>query len=259
MPFEIVPDDRPPPQLREVYFRSLAEPQVHYLEQRVAAAQRFVVRLGASDVGYAAIHDGAIVEFFVADSLLPQLGEVFYAAAEEGGAGSAVIKSYDPLMLAAASDRPVRVAAIGVNCTSWSDARFVPAAGFAARPGGPDDLPIVQAVGPGLFERPEDIPHDLETGRITIYELNGEPVGCGVLSPVREGADALDIGVGVLPAWRRNGVGEQIVRHLKLVCLRELGMRPVCGCAVENVASRRTLERAGFLTRHRLLEFTWDG
>jgi RimJ/RimL family protein N-acetyltransferase len=35
-------------------------------------------------------------------------------------------------------------------------------------------------------------------------------------------------------------------------------MRPVCGCAVENIGSRRTLERAGFLTRHRLLELVWD-
>lgn len=258
MNVEIVPADRPPRDLRERYFETLGEPQVHYLEQRVARAHVFVLGLAASSIGYLAIDHAAVVEFFVLDAALPRLSELFYAAAGQGGATSAIIKSYDPLALAAATGRPARMATIGVNCTAWSDERFEPSAGFAARPGREDDLAVLSGVGPGLYEGPDEISYDLQAGRISIYEQDGAPVGCGVLSPVREGADALDIGVGVLPAWRRRGVGEQIVRHLKLVCLRERRMRPVCGCAVENIGSRRTLERAGFLTRHRLLELSWD-
>jgi RimJ/RimL family protein N-acetyltransferase len=257
MDYEVIPADRPPPELRERYFRSFAEPQVHYIEQRVGAAQVFVIQRGALEVGYAAIHGGAVVEFFAVDQVLSQLCEIFQVTAERGGAASAVVKSYDPLMLVAATGRPAHVAVIGVNCTSWSDERFEPPAGFAAQPGRADDLATVQAIQPGLYEHPDEIAHDLQAGRITIYELAGEPVGCGVLSPVREDGGALDLGVGVLPAWRRRGLGEQIVRHLKVVCLQELGLQPTCGCAVENVGSRRTLERAGFLTRHRLLELTW--
>ncbi|MGH7022196.1 MAG: GNAT family N-acetyltransferase [Caulobacteraceae bacterium] len=258
MGFEIVPADGPPRDLRERYFETLGEPQVHYLEQRVARARAFVFGPAASPVGYQAIHDGAVVEFFVVDAALPSLSELFYAAAEQGGATCAVVKSYDPLALAAAAGRPTRATTIGVNCTTWTDERFEPPNGFAARPGRADDLAVLRAIGPGLWERPDEMSSDLQAGRITIYEQDGAPVGCGVLSPVREGADALDIGVGVLPDWRRKGVGEQIVRHLKVVSLRERHMRPVCGCAVENIGSRRTLERAGFLTRHRLLELSWQ-
>lgn len=259
MGFEIVPGDRLPPGLRERYFATLSEPQVHYLEQRVGQARVLVLSLDLSPVGYLAIDGDSVVEFFALDAALPSLSEVFFAAAEQGGATSAVIKSYDPLALAAATGRPTRVMTIGVNCTTWSDERFEPPPGFVARSGNSNDLPVLKGVGPGLYERPSAMAYDLQAGRITIYEQDGVPVGCGVISPIREGSDTLDIGVGVLPAWRRRGVGEQIVRHLKILCLREHRMRPVCGCAADNIGSRRTLERAGFLASHRLLEFSWDG
>jgi RimJ/RimL family protein N-acetyltransferase len=259
MTFDIIPCDRPPPALRELYFRSLPEPQLHYLEQRVTAARVFHVRdpVGAI-AGYAAIHEGAVVEFFAVDPLLPHLGEVFHALAVRGGATSAVLKSYDALALSAAAHRPARVSTLGVACTTWSDERFDPPPGFVPRRGNAEDRDLLLAIGPGLFETPDEIASHLEAGGITVYALDGEPAGCGVLTPVRQGADVYDIGVGVLPDWRRKGVGELIVRRLKRHCLRELHARPVCGCAVENIASRRTLEKAGFQSRHRVLEFTWE-
>jgi RimJ/RimL family protein N-acetyltransferase len=259
MMFDIVPCDRPPPELRELYFRTLLEPQVHYLEQRVAAARVFeVLGSGGAMEGYIAIHAGAVVEFFAVDALLPSLGEVFHAASVRGGATSAIVKSYDALALVATAERRAQVAILGVNCTTWSDERFDLPPGFAPRAGNARDRDFLLAIGPGLFETPDEIPRHLEAGGITICELDGEPAGCGVLTPVRSGADAFDIGVGVLPKRRRKGLGEHIVRYLKVHCLRELHVRPVCGCAVDNIASWRTLEKAGFLSRHRLLEFRWE-
>ncbi len=258
MKLDFVPCDSPPPQLRDLYFRTLPEPQIHYLEQRVGASRVF--RFGGvapETAGYAAIHDGAVVEFFAGDNWLPRLSEAFCAAAAQGGATSAVVKSYDALALVAATGREAQVMTIGVNFTTWSDERFDPPAGFVPRVGNAGDQDLVIAIGPGLFEAPEEIQGYLDAGKIIVYELDGEPTGCGVLSPVRQGSDAFDIGVGVLPAWRGEGLGGKNVRHLKVHCLHELKVRPTCGCAVENIASRRTLEKAAFLSKHRLLEFTW--
>ncbi len=258
MDIEITEAPRPPLRLREAYFRSLGgEPQIHHQERSVSVARTFLLGPASAPFGYLAAHDGAVVEFSANDDSLPDLGELFYAAATHAGATSAVVKSYDTLALVAVASRPFQAATIGVNCTAWSDERYDPPRGFAARPGRPGDQSILVDIGPGLFGAPDEAAQDLAGGRITIYEMDGAPVGCGILSPVREGADAFDLGVGILPQWRRNGLGEQIVRHLKQVCLRELDVRPVCGCAFENIASRRTLERAGFLTRHRLLELRW--
>ncbi len=258
MELEIALCDGPPSDLRASYFESLPAPQVHYLEARVTLAR--TLRLGPSDapLGYMAIDDGAVVEFYATDALLPQLNEVFQAAAAHGGAGSALIKSYDALALVAASGRAVRVTTVGVNCTAWIDDRFEPPSGFTSRLAGATDFSFLTELSPGLFERPEmEIPGHLAAGEITIYELGATPIGCGICTPVRAGADAFDLGVGVHPDRRRRGLGEQIIRHLKRRCLTELGVWPTCGCAVENIASRRTLERAGFLTQHRVLELRW--
>lgn len=248
-----------PPTLRDHYFASLPAPQVHYLEQRVSAARTALFGPADHPAGYMSIHDGAVVEFFALDELAPQLEALYHAAAAAGGATSAVVKSYDARGLAAAAGRPARVAVIGVNCTAWLDTQYEAPPGFSVRSAHAGDAAILLAIGQGLFEAPDiEIPSSLEAGEVRIYELHGEPVGCGLLTPVRRGAhDALDIGVGVLPAHRGKGFGEQIVRHLKRLCLSELGAHPVCGCAVDNLASRRTLERAGFVTSHRLLEFAW--
>jgi len=258
MDIEITEAAHPPPRLREAYFRALGgEPQIYHQERSVSAARTFLVGPASAPLGYLAAHDGAVVEFWANDNALPDLGELFYAAAMRAGATSAIVKSYDRLALVAIASRPFQGATIGVNCTAWSDERYDPPPGFSPRPGCPGDLSILVDIGPGLFGAPDEAAQDLAGGRITIYEVDGSAAGCGILSPVREGADAFDLGVGILPQWRRRGLGEQIVRHLKQVCLRELGVRPVCGCAVENIASRRTLERAGFLAHHRLLELKW--
>jgi RimJ/RimL family protein N-acetyltransferase len=250
--------DAPPAELRARYLGSLPEPQIHYLEKRVAAGRAVVIGPPDAPLGYAAVHDGAVVEFHTGDALLPQLTEAFHAAAQLAGAACAEIKSFDALALAAAAGRPVNVAAIGVNATSWSDERFDPPAGFSVRLAEASDEPLMLAIGPGLFETPDEVRHHLQAREARIYALDGAAFGCGLVTPVRAGADPVDLGVGVLPAWRGGGLGEQIIRHLKVLCLRELGVRPTCGCAVENVASRRTLESAGFLTRHRVLQLRWD-
>jgi GNAT superfamily N-acetyltransferase len=258
MDLELSLADAPPAELRARYFQSLPEPQIHYLEKRVVAGRVVVIGPPDAPLGYAVVHDGALVEFHADEALLPRLSEAFYAAARFAGAACAEIKSFDTLALAAAAGRTVNVATIGVNATTWSDERFDPPAGLSVRHAEADDEPLMLAIGPGLFETPDEVRHHLQAREARIYALDGAPFGCGLVTPVRAGADAVDLGVGVLPAWRGHGLGEQIIRHLKLRCLQELRVRPTCGCAVENVASRRTLENAGFLTRHRVLQLRWD-
>ena len=152
MKLELVPCDSPPAELRERYFRSLPEPQASHVEKRVAASRTF--RFGDAtpgDAGYAAIHDGAIVEFFAGDGWLPRLSEAFYAVAQEVGAHSALVKTYDALAIAAATGRPTTVNAKGVICTTWTDERFEPPAGFVPRMG--RRATAISSLRPGSLRR----------------------------------------------------------------------------------------------------------
>ncbi len=61
-----------------------------------------------------------------------------------------------------------------------------------------------------------------------------------------------DIFMEVSPTVRRQGYGSFLVQELKRVCY-EAGKKPTARCSPDNLASRRTLEKAGFLPCGRLL------
>jgi GNAT superfamily N-acetyltransferase len=84
-----------------------------------------------------------------------------------------------------------------------------------------------------------------------IVEVDGAVVGAGgVLGHYNPPYG--DVYVGVDEAARRRGVGSFLVQELKRVCY-ESGMKPAARCDPSNLASRRTLERAGFRVCGRLL------
>lgn len=61
-----------------------------------------------------------------------------------------------------------------------------------------------------------------------------------------------DLFMEVAPSHRGRGYGSYLVQELKRLCY-ERGKVPAARCNVENVASRKTLQRAGFLPCARLL------
>ena len=61
-----------------------------------------------------------------------------------------------------------------------------------------------------------------------------------------------DLFMEVHESYRRRGFGSYLVQELKRICY-EMGKRPAARCNVSNVASRKTLEKAGLLPCGRIL------
>jgi RimJ/RimL family protein N-acetyltransferase len=121
-----------------------------------------------------------------------------------------------------------------------------------------EDIVELAARCDDFFDDTQEINAYLAADGLMVYrEADGNLIGAGVLKPVIDGIDGVDIGMVVTPRQRRRGYGAYIVRHLKAHCLTR-GWRPICGCASANVASQRALERAGFASVHRLVEFAID-
>jgi GNAT superfamily N-acetyltransferase len=53
--------------------------------------------------------------------------------------------------------------------------------------------------------------------------------------------------------YRRRGYGSYLVQELKRICY-EIGKVPAARCNVANVASRKTMEKAGLLPCARILQ-----
>ena len=122
-----------------------------------------------------------------------------------------------------------------------------------------NDIGLITSHSDGIFETHEikDIPFWISRGSIRIFEdAEGEFVGYGMFNRTVEEKDWFDIGMYVNPDHRKKGYGTWIIDRLANTCI-EKGWRPTAGCAFENTASKKTLERSGFVSKHLIVEF-WN-
>ena len=76
-------------------------------------------------------------------------------------------------------------------------------------------------------------------------ELNGKPVGNGSLL-FHYNHPYCDVAMEISEEYRRRGLGANLVQELKRIAY-EMGGIPAARCAPTNVASRKTLQKAGFV------------
>ena len=207
--------------------------------------------------GYA-ITDGGdlIVEIHFESHALTDAEQALDALVGATDARRLLAQSFDPLAMSLGLSRGSPAKITGMLYRVVADPGFQARADIVARPAAPGDVGELVALSDDFFEDVAEIEGYLAAGGLMIYRRrDGELIGAGVMKRVIEGVDGVDIGMVVSPAHRRLGHGVHIVSHLKAHCLAN-GWRPICGCAADNHASRRTLQRAGFSALHRLVEFT---
>jgi len=107
----------------------------------------------------------------------------------------------------------------------------------------------LRRVGPGDVAR--IFVHEHEPIGEWMIEVAGEAVATGGALH-RYNPPYADIYMEVAEAHRRRGYGSYLVQEIRRVCY-ETGKRPAARCGASNVASRATLQKAGFLPCARLL------
>jgi GNAT superfamily N-acetyltransferase len=83
----------------------------------------------------------------------------------------------------------------------------------------------------------------------------GTLVATGECIPSHYQAPYADLGMVVERSQRRRGWGSSMLLHLKEHCYAA-DWKPICACAAENVASKKAIEKAGFITEHRMVNLT---
>lgn len=117
-----------------------------------------------------------------------------------------------------------------------------------------DDIPYILLQKDDLYELEEELNLLVKNNNIYMCYLENQLVGCGFLIKVLNDRNYYDIGMWVKTEYRNKGIATRIIAYLKGYCLRN-GMMPVCGCAANNIASRKTLEKNGFFSKHDLIEY----
>jgi RimJ/RimL family protein N-acetyltransferase len=78
-------------------------------------------------------------------------------------------------------------------------------------------------------------------------------VATGECIPSQKQPPYADLGIVVARSYRGRGLGSSMLLQLKKHCY-ETGWKPICSCAADNHASKRAIEKAGFISEHRTVE-----
>lgn len=243
-------------ELRTEYLRSLPVFQELYLELMVANAQCFLLVMNDESVGYI-LHnkEGILVELYLKDKYLPAFEENFCNIIKELSVKKILCKSFDYLLLNACITKHWPYKIIGAHYREIVERTGPASSNLTYRIAVEDDIPFLLKQEDGLYETPDELEMFVKGRNVTMFFDNEQFIGCGYYIKVHPDWNYIDIGMWVYPAYRRKGYATQIISILKDNCFRNKE-HPICGCDINNLASRKTLEKCGFISKYKLMEFT---
>jgi RimJ/RimL family protein N-acetyltransferase len=81
----------------------------------------------------------------------------------------------------------------------------------------------------------------------------GTLIAVGECIPSQTQIPYADLGMIVAQAYRGRGLASSMLIRLKKYCY-EAGWKPICSCAVDNRASKKAIEKAGFISEQRMVK-----
>jgi len=130
---------------------------------------------------------------------------------------------------------------------------------FELRRATASDLPYAWEIGQDFYDSPDELEQVYKSDSLWVAFDGGqeaEPmVGSGITIAIDGAHQTFDLGMVTCPRQRNKGYGSLIIAGLA-DRLERAGKRPICGCGPSNSASKAALEKAGFISEHRLVQFT---
>lgn len=234
------------------------EAQELFLELQIHHANIFLITLGSTPIGYFFVDKTpTLLEFYVIRAYIDQVDLIFEEIIHAFSIKKALCKSFDHTFLSCCVGVQKQTKAIGLLCREYEEQPLPNTTrDITIRFAGPEDEQHIAAINEEVFDHEDEIREVIKKHNMLIFEHGSNIIGFGIFQRVIPGRSEYDIGMLVDRRYRRQGYGAYIIRYLVDYC-KSHDYRPICGCAIENDASRRCLERVGFIARYRLLEFTF--
>ncbi|URZ04314.1 hypothetical protein CLROS_028100 [Clostridium felsineum] len=239
---------------RELYIKSLHFAQEQYLEQIVKKCDVYIIEIESKIKGYFCVNnDKVIYEFYLDVEALKFSQYIFKTIIENGYFTSAECKSYDSLFMSLCLDFHKKASCSGYLFRDFYDTE-ISLSGFEKlkfRQAELRDVSKIDDINYDFFQRLEE---QIVKGEIFVLYSNEVLLGAGVIQKVFHSTNYYDIGMIVNKNYRNRGIGTYIITKLRqIACNKKL--EPICGCWYYNYASKKALEKAGFISKHRILNF----
>jgi len=225
--------------LRDIYRHEMNCQIIHdSIHTRPGWTQEYLLTDGGAKVGYGSVAvagpwqaDPSVYEFFVLPQSRGRTFDLFIALLKASGVSLIETQSNDPFLT-------IMLHAFAPTATSESILFH-------------DKLTTTHVLSNAHFRRatPDDAPriarYELDSGASWVVVFEGVVAGTGDIL-FHYNRPYGDIYMSVAEPFRKRGVGTYLVQELKRVCY-EGGSVPAARCNPKNIASRQTLQRAGFV------------
>jgi predicted acetyltransferase len=241
---------------RVAYLSGLPFFQELYVEWLINDSSMYIIKVDNQVAGYACVtKSNKLVEFYLLERYFSCKDEIFLFLIKSNRIEVAIVKSFDYLFLATCNKLVKKVEPIGCLFRNDDITQSVPLdKDFLVEVASVADFPALLEERSGLYETEEELRSMLDNRQITRFMKGTALIGCGFKIRVHDCFDYCDIGMWVSPSHRRQGYAKQIIGYLKRLCQKET-LTPICGCAIDNIASKKALEANGFNSIHHLLEY----
>ncbi len=240
---------------RRTYLRSLPCIQEIYLELLNHDAEYFQIELKNEIIGYAIVSkEKTLLEFFVFDQYVTLAYEIFKQLVEQQNIHSVYCKSYDPHLLDCCFEQGYKYKTLGKMYRDKVFDVVFPLDGLTVELATLSDLPFYMNQDDECFEPKSELKAMIESQSVFNFYKGETLVGSGFFNRIHEDFDGYDLGVWVDESHRRKGIATRIISYLNQRCL-QIGGEPCLACAIDNILSQKTIEKNGFISKYRLLEF----
>lgn len=244
---------------RNKYLDSLLYAQDMHSESMISwmpGVTCYHINRGEKPIGYIILNgSNELVEFYLDNDLLSQKEMVFKEIINQIGIKSAYCKSFDQILLSCCHRFSNSSNLIGYLFQYYNTVPdIVSDDTINVRLATMDDVPFLNSFENEMLEEGEEIDPYVSNNSVYMFLKEDDLVGCGYLFNIIPGREHWDIGMWVNKPFRRKGYGTQIISYLMKYCFNN-GYVPTAGCAEDNIASRLTLEKCGFVSRICLINF----
>lgn len=244
--------------LRIDYLKSLPVFQELYMEMLVEESVCYQIEDTGIVFGYASVtKENILVEYYLKEEFIVRNSSIFNFILKELAITKVYCKSFDAVLLDSCL---LSFKKFGVNGTLFR--HYIPTPDFyqndmVVKTAEEADIPFLLEQKDGLYETPQELETFVNRRCVLMFFKNSSLIGCGYLIKIHPQWDYYDIGMWVNPDYRKQGYAIQIISYLKHLCILN-GWKPICGCAFDNIASQKTLEKNGFYSKFKLLEFNFE-
>ncbi len=250
-----------PDQIKEFrtdYLNSLSEFQELFLEMMIHNADFYKLQSANATVGYFIINkECVLIEFYIINKFIPIANDIFEWVLNDLAIKEVYCKSFDALLLGTCLLNNMTDSVHGLLYRDYVEPLIQKDREIIMKR---SDLQSVEMFMQQdnsikeLFENESQLMDFIRNESVFEFYRNEMFVGCGMVIRTVAGWNYCDLGVWVHPSQRGQSLGSQIILYLREYAVNK-NLKPSCGCAINNIASQKTIEKSGFVSKYKMIRF----